>query len=54
MCYFAHDSTLASFYYAYKLGDEPMPNATFCSYYAIECTPVSRKITFNDFEDEGK
>lgn len=41
VCYFAHDSTLASFYYAFELDkkySEQLMNATFCSYFAIECT----------------
>ena len=40
VCYFAHDSTLASFYYAFELDkkySEQLMNATFCSYFAIEC-----------------
>jgi hypothetical protein len=41
ICYFAHDSTLGSFYYAFELDkkfQESMNAAKFCSYFAIECT----------------
>jgi len=41
VCYFAHDSTLASFYYAFDLDkkySEKLIVAKFCSYFAIECT----------------
>ena len=40
VCYFAHDSTLASFYYAFELDkiySEQLINASFCSYFVIEC-----------------
>ena len=40
-CYFAHDSTLASFYYAFDLDkkySDKLVVAKFCSYFAIECT----------------
>ena len=41
VCYFAHDSTLGSFYYAFELDKKfqtQMSAAKFCSYFAIECT----------------
>lgn len=42
VCYFAHDSTLGSFYYAFELdkkfNEQHFLDIKFCSYFAIECT----------------
>ena len=58
VCYFAHDSTLASFYYAFGLDKHCllMPEAKFCSYYSVESTQigslVTRTISFIDHFNE--
>eukprot|EP00350_Pseudokeronopsis_sp_OXSARD2_P009868 CAMPEP_0170547532 /NCGR_PEP_ID=MMETSP0211-20121228/5943_1 /TAXON_ID=311385 /ORGANISM="Pseudokeronopsis sp., Strain OXSARD2" /LENGTH=89 /DNA_ID=CAMNT_0010852645 /DNA_START=8 /DNA_END=275 /DNA_ORIENTATION=+ len=57
VCYFAHDSTLGSFYYAYELDkkfSQKMNEVKFCSYFAIECEFSSAPKGLNNEEKSVK